>query len=29
MINISSSVKPRIVIFHMPASQSIRSIATL
>ena len=26
MINISSSVKPRVVIFHMTASQLIRSI---
>jgi hypothetical protein len=27
MINTSSSVKPRVVIFHMTASQSVRSIA--
>jgi hypothetical protein len=27
MINTSSSVKPRVVIFHMTASQLIRSIA--
>jgi hypothetical protein len=27
MINTSSSVKPRIVIFHMTASQLVRSIA--
>ena len=29
MIDISSSVKPRVVIFHMTASQSIRSSAPL
>ena len=29
MINTSSSVKPRVVIFHMTASQLVRSIATL
>jgi hypothetical protein len=29
MINTSSSVKPRAVIFHMTASQLIRSIAPL
>jgi hypothetical protein len=29
MINTSSSVKPRVVIVHMTASQSIRSIALL
>jgi len=29
MINTSSSVKPRVVIFHMTASQLIRSIAPL
>jgi hypothetical protein len=29
MINTSSSVKPRVVIFHMTASQLIRSIASL
>ena len=29
MINTSSSVKPRLVIFHMTASQLIRSIASL
>jgi len=29
MINTSSSVKPRVVIFHMTASQSIRSAAPL
>jgi hypothetical protein len=29
MISTSSSVKSRVVTFHMSASQSIRSIATL
>jgi hypothetical protein len=29
MINTSSSVKPRVVIFHMTASQLIRSIAPI
>src|SRR4029077_814820 len=29
MINTSSSVKPRVVIFHMTASQLVRSIAPL
>ena len=29
MINTSCSVKPRVVIFHMAASRSIRSITTV
>jgi hypothetical protein len=29
MINTSSSVKPRVVIFHMTASQLVRSVASL